>query len=172
FISETNFYINVCNIYGGGYVYSVLPDRVIHTCSKSCRPIVLKCAFSNESLKTLIKECVVFLSEYTRISYSIGFKVAYNKEKFNAYLFVLERTKDPDEKKIKLINFLIENNVHKLNEKCENADLIDFLESYNKDDLSKYNAKICFKKEINEENVNEDIKFRLDKNKIDSNDNG
>ncbi|CAF0731032.1 unnamed protein product [Brachionus calyciflorus] len=165
--------VNICNAFGVGFIHSKLPDKMIRTDSTKCRPIVLKCAFSNESLAILLKECVVLINEFTRNSYSMGFKIDYNPNRFKAYFFVFERAKEPNEEKIKILDSLIkENRSHMIINEYTNYELEYFEEYFHKNDMSYFGVKISFKKEINEENLNENIEFYLEKNKIDPDERG
>ncbi|CAF0721422.1 unnamed protein product [Brachionus calyciflorus] len=160
--------VNVCNTFGGGYVHTKIPDsKIFSHRDTDSRPIAIKCSFSNENLSLLLEECVVYLNEFTRFSYSIGFKVNYDPQKFKAYLFVFERMVDPDEKRIKLMNFSIHKNMFRIYGNYPQVELDKFQEAFNQNDMSEFNVKICFKKEIDENNVSEKVEFLLDRSRID-----
>ncbi|CAF0902460.1 unnamed protein product [Brachionus calyciflorus] len=167
YIISTQSIFNVCNTYGNGYVQCKIPDAYIYAENDRNIPLVFKCAFANESLGQLIQECVTYINEFTRISYSIGFKVEYNNEHFKGYLFVFERVLEPNEDKIKEMNILIENKELQFKHKYPSVELHEFEKAFFNDEMRNFNVKVCFKKHFDDKNIQETVEFDLDKSKID-----
>jgi len=116
--------------------------------------------FINQDLELIVEDCVHFLTEYTNFKYSIGMKIYCESESFKAVLFILERIRnDISQEKIALLHTALLNKQKRLpNYKCEYSDCKFDL---NDECLSKYNARIYFYREINDENYNNDISFKL-----------
>ncbi|RNA07726.1 hypothetical protein BpHYR1_031207 [Brachionus plicatilis] len=157
---------NVCNTLGGGYVQSKTPDSKIFAEEHSCQPVIIKCAFPNESLDLLINECLVYLNEYTNNSYAIGFKVNFCPKEFKAYFFVFERMTEPDHEKIKLIKKLVHNQQPRIEQNFAHYDLFEFEKAFFEDKLSNFGIKVVCKKILTIDDLNHSIEFNLDKSKI------
>lgn len=140
-------------------------------------PIFGEFSFSNEDISDLITDCVMFLTEFKPVQYSIGAKIdSSNSNNFVLNYFVLKRGENckPDSERKEILSderfYASRYNTKEKNE--WDVDKQDIKNCFLNGDLSKYNVDIVVAKTITTDNFNDNFSFDIDLSKIDSKKNG
>ncbi|RNA16140.1 hypothetical protein BpHYR1_022279 [Brachionus plicatilis] len=160
------------NKFACGTVYTKEVDFTIYYRKET--PIIGEVSFRHETLKNLIIESLLYLTEYVDCNYVIGMKI-YERNTFQADLFVLERDESNkvDNSKIEELKFQIEKQIKENKfgatskkiskdfdpDLCEKKNRV--LDDFLNDDLLKYGVKIRDKIRISEEHLGRETKFSL-----------
>lgn len=176
---------NLENLIGGGLYYrpfiireaksSIFGRNVEFGIGKNdFFPIYGQLSFSNEDISELLTDCVMFLTEYKSIEYSIGAKIDSSSNIFAIDIFVLKRSIccKPDSERTKVLStknyYAIDYKPKEKNKWDPTFNNQEIKDCFLNGNLSKFNVEIIIKKKISVDNLNEDLSFDLSLDKIQS----